>query len=362
MSASPRRCVVMIGTALGGRGGMSSVAAAYSAAGLFARVPVCYIEAHREVSVLGKLWLVVSGLAQLFGMLISGKVALLHVHAASGISFWRKRLFIRLGKIFSRPVVVHLHGGEFLEFYRSCSARQQTLVRRTLESADRVIVLSSTWRDRLGEISDRLHTVVLPNPVAVPIDAAVRDGKEFRILFLGRLERAKGVFELIEAFALLRHIYPTAVLSLGGEGDFSAINQRISELDIKAWVELPGWVVGDEKEALLRTADAFALPSHVEGLPVSMLEAMAYGVPVVVSRVGSVPGVVIDGEQGLLISVEDVQGIVAALSKLAASPKERQRLGMAGRDLVVSTFAADRVCAQLEEIYAAVLSGEGKPC
>lgn len=362
MRFSSRRLVVMVGTALCGRGGMSSVVATYQAAGLFGRVPVRYIEAHREVSSFGKLWLVAFGLTQLLGLLLSDKVALLHVHAASGVSFWRKRLFIRLGQLFSRPVIIHLHGGEFLKFYRDCSARQQRLVRRTLESADRVVVLSWTWRDRIREISECLRIVVLPNPVVVPAESQLRDGKEFRILSLGRLERAKGVFELIEAFALLRREHVCAVLTLGGEGDFHAVRQRLAELNVEGCVELPGWVVGARKEALLRSADAFVLPSHAEGLPVSMLEAMAYGIPVVVSRVGSVPEVVADGEHGLLTDIEDVQGVLTAMQQLVASSEARRRLGRAGRELVVSTYAADRVCTQLEGIYAEVLSGEETSC
>lgn len=353
---------VMIGTALHGRGGMSSVVAAYRAAGLFERIPVRYIEAHREVSPGGKLWLLICGLTRLLAMLLRRQARLLHVHAASGVSFWRKLLFMRLGRFFSRPVILHVHGGEFLEFFRGCSRWQQALVRSTLEDTERVIVLSSIWRERIGEISQHLRIAVLPNPVAVPAEPVVRDGREFRILFLGRLERAKGVFELIESFARLRREHANAMLTLGGDGDFAAVRQRLAELDIADSVELPGWVVGATKEALLRSADAFVLPSHAEGLPVSMLEAMAYGIPVVVSRVGSVPEVVADGKQGLLTDVGDVQGVLAALRKLAASPEERIRLGQAGRALVASTYAADRVCAQLEGIYTDVLSEKEKPC
>lgn len=350
----------MVGTALQGRGGMSSVVAAYHAAGLFRRVPVRYIEAHREISALGKFWLVLRGLWGFFGMLLRGEVRALHVHAASGISFWRKLLFIWLGRWFSCPVIVHLHGGEFIEFFRRCSPLQQAIVRDALERADRVAVLSATWRERIGEISRGLRVEILPNPVDVPIQGALRDGNEFRILFLGRLEKDKGVFDLIEAFALLRPVSPNALLVLGGEGDFSAVTQRLAELGISEFVQMPGWVTGQGKEALLRSADAFVLPSYAEGLPVSMLEAMAFSIPVVVSRVGSVPEVVADNVQGLLIEVRDIPGILAALQTLASSPAVRRRLGQAGRALVAANFSADRVCGQLEQLYAELSRGDGR--
>lgn len=353
------RHVVMVGTALEGRGGMSSVVASYRAQGLFDRAKVFYIETHREVSALGKLGLVFGGLLRLLRLLLTGRVALIHIHAASGVSFWRKSLFAVLGRLFHRPVIVHIHGGEFLEFYRGCSPFGRWFVRWVLEGAARVVVLSNTWAQRVGEISPRLRVAVVANPVALPAGEILpRDCAALNFLFLGRLERDKGVFELVDAFAALVKDFPEARLILAGEGERDAVLEKIAALGIGPQVELPGWVTGETKANLLAAASVFVLPSYIEGLPVSMLEAMAYGVPVIVSRVGSVPEVLLDGENGLMVEAGSVDSLREALFSISASPVLRKKLGDAGRALVERDFAANIVGSRVEQIYRDVLSQE----
>ena len=164
MTKSDAPHIVMVGTALSGRGGMSSVTASYREHGLFDRASIRYLETHREASVFFKLWLVLRGLVSLFSLLARGRVACLHIHTASGVSFWRKSLFALQGRLFGCPVIMHIHGGEFLEFFRRCPSLLRDYIRWTLEGSASVVVLSETWRDRLSEISGRLNTVIIPKP------------------------------------------------------------------------------------------------------------------------------------------------------------------------------------------------------
>lgn len=348
--------IVMVGTALEGRGGMSSVVASYQQNGFLDRAQVHYVEAHREVPVRRKVLLALSGLSRLARLLVSGRVSLVHIHVASGISFWRKSLYASLARLFGRPVILHIHGGSFLEFFYQCPAPARWLIRWQLEGAARVIVLSPTWEETVRQISPRLHFEVLPNPVALPKDAAVDSsrGAALNFLFLGRLEQAKGVFEAVRAFAQISGDYPHARLILAGDGDQAVVENLATELGINEKVVYAGWVSGEAKNRVLASAHAFILPSHIEGLPVSMLEAMAYGVPVVVSRVGSVPEVLEHGVNGLMIEAGNVESLRTAMAALAASQEMRSFLGKAGRSLVAAQFAADRVCLRLELIYAEV--------
>jgi glycosyltransferase involved in cell wall biosynthesis len=359
--SNTKNLVVMVGTALEGRGGMSSVIASYRQHGLFEHASVHYVEAHREVPGISKAFLALSGLFSIVRLLIFGRVALLHIHAASGISFWRKALFSTLAHSFGRPVIFHIHGGEFLEFFHRSSVVGRWLIRWHLEGAVRVIVLSKIWEERLREISPSLHLISLPNPVALPENLSPNSSKStaLNFLFLGRLERAKGVFEAVAAFAQVVSEYPDARLILAGEGDQVAVEAQAVELGILEKVSFPGWVSGVAKTRLLASAQVFILPSHVEGLPVSMLEAMAFGLPVIVSRVGSVPEVLVDGENGLMVEVGNVESLRTRMLILAGSAAMRTRLGLAGQSLVASQFAAPKVCRQLEQVYAEVL-GEAR--
>jgi glycosyltransferase involved in cell wall biosynthesis len=344
--------IVMVGTALAGRGGMSSVVASYEQEGLLERCGVAYVQAHEEGTALHKLGVACKGLWRLSALLRGGQVGLVHIHLASGASFWRKSLFA--GQVLKRrvPLVVHVHGGEFIQFYTRSAPWQQRRIRHVLQGAATVIVLSETWLERFHAVIPGLHLRVVSNPVFMPdVPARGQTSAAAHYLFLGRLEQAKGLYELMQAFAAVARKHPQAQLTLGGEGDLPAIQKWVQAEGLQGKVHLPGWVVGDAKLALLDAANVFVLPSHVEALPVSMLEAMAYGLAPVVSRVGSVPEVLVEGRNGLMVPAQDVAALTAAMLTMATQPEQRRQLGAEARNTVAKSYAAKGVCAELEALY-----------
>jgi glycosyltransferase involved in cell wall biosynthesis len=158
-----------------------------------------------------------------------------------------------------------------------------------------------------------------------------------RVLFLGRLEAAKGVFELLGAGALLAPRFPALRLVFGGEGDAGALRKRAAELGIGERIELPGWVGPDERDEQLARASVFCLPSHAEGLPMSMLEAMAAGRAVVASSVGGIPETIVDGDNGLLAPPRDEQALA---SSAGAGPGRRGPARTAGTACACNDRAA----------------------
>jgi glycosyltransferase involved in cell wall biosynthesis len=347
--------VVMVGTSLNGRGGMSSVAANYRDAGLFEAYGVVYLASHQDASKGAKLWALLSSLARLWSLLLRRKVRLAHIHAASGVSFWRKSLFAWSVLLFGRPLLLHMHGGEFESFYQNCPWLAKRLISALMRRARGVGVLSQSWVERLRPICPEARWLVLPNPVAVrPLPSASREQDPFlRVLFLGRLEPAKGVFELIRAFAQARSQVPRLRLMLAGEGNRAEVLRLARELGVLDAIELLGWITGTNKDEWLDRCHIFALPSHVEGLPVSMLEAMAAGQAVVVTRVGSIPEVIQHGQNGWLVPPAEVQPLAQALITLATQPELRLQLAQRARQDVEQVFAAEQVCEQLGALYRA---------
>src|SRR5207248_6533482 len=136
------------------------------------------------------------------------------------------------------------------------------------------------------------------------------------ILYLGWVERFKGVFELLDAVAVL-HANPQApafLVSIAGEGsEAAAVRTWVEEKGLSDFVRIQGLLEGERRLAALEQAHIFVLPSHTEGLPNAMIEAMAAGLPVVVTPVGSIPDVVVDGTNGLLVRPRDSAALAAAL-------------------------------------------------
>ncbi|UMR28362.1 glycosyltransferase family 4 protein [Massilia sp. MB5] len=342
----------MIGTHADTMGGISAVIGVYRAAGLFQRFPIEYIATHRDGGKLVKLLAMLRAYVLFGWLLLRGRVGLIHVHVASRASFWRKSGFFLLAFLFRRPSILHLHGGGFAVFYaQECGPLRQRLIRFIYNRVSRVIVLSAAWKQWAHEISSNPHIEVVYNPVLPPPALpAWEERRPATVLALGRLCKGKGSYDLLAAAARLPpHAAPA--LRLGGDGELAAVEARAASLHLAERVQLLGWVSGKEKEAELAQARIFALPSYNEGLPMSILEAMAAGLPVLTTPVGGIPDAITDGVEGFLVQPGDVDGLAERLARLLEDDGLARRMGEAGRRKVLASFATQAVLPRLEQMY-----------
>jgi glycosyltransferase involved in cell wall biosynthesis len=173
-----------------------------------------------------------------------------------------------------------------------------------------------------------------------------------QLIFMGTLRPRKGVFELLAAFEVLVKKYPDLHLVYAGIGESLAeLQNRIKIAGLQNKIFFPGWVRGAEKISLLQQSTVFILPSYNENFPVSLLEAMSAGIPSVVTKVGGVNDVIQDGNNGLLITPGDVEGIVSKVSQLLDNKELREQVSKNGRDYVKDYCEANFVMSLLEKIY-----------
>ena len=177
------------------------------------------------------------------------------------------------------------------------------------------------------------------------------------VLFLGRLNEKKGVFDLLRAWPAVRALVPEARLVLAGNGDVRPLLELASQLGVRETLVLPGWITGAGKREWLARADIFVLPSHAEGLPVSVLEAMICGIPVVATDVGGIPEVVADGAEGVLVPQSDPRALANALSGLLQDGTRRESVATAALARAKRDFAAAPVLAALEEVWRETATG-----
>ena len=214
-----------------------------------------------------------------------------------------------------------------------------------------VIALSESWGQFVRAFAPGARVAVVPN--AVPLPPLAPGGGEVpgRVLFLGRMEAGKGVFELLAAGAVLAPRFPALRLVFGGEGDLQAVRRRAAELGIAGHVELPGWIDAQRREAELARASVFCLPSHAEGLPMALLEAMAARKAVVASSVGGIPEVVRDGDNGMLVPPRDAAALAAALAGVLGDDALRMRLAQGARATIEHQYSTEVMCGKLSAIY-----------
>lgn len=288
--------------------------------------------------------------------LLRRRVDIVHIHTCSGWTFWRDALHMALARILGVRVIWHVHGGRFARFLREQRPWRQRLARAALEQAAAVIVLAPAWVGQLAPLAPRAAWRCVPNGVEVPAASpAAEAGAPFRILFLGHLGRSKGTHDLVRALAAARRQGFDGVAELaGGEsqpGDRAALEALVREVGCQDAVELPGIVGGARKREALRRASVLCLPSHLEMLPMALLEGMAHGLPVLATRVGAIPGVVRDGVDGYLVDAADVEALAERIVQLAADAALRRRMGTAARQRVREGYAMATVVARLTALY-----------
>lgn len=345
--------VLMIGTHPRTMGGIATVVRGYMEDGLFEREPIEYVVTHCDGSAARKLFTALRAVWRAF-IVMASRRPLLHVHLSSRASFWRKSVFCLMARGLRRPYLLHMHGSEFMKFYdEECGALAKATVRSVFTHASLLIALSEQWRENLARICPGATIEVLPNAVPLPdLDSRRADDGQMRLVFLGRLGTRKGTFDLVRGFAAIANAFPGARLICAGDGAIDETRALAAAVGIGERVECPGWVDPQAGSRLLAGATLFALPSHAEGLPMALLEAMAWGLPVLTTPVGGIPDAVRALENGYLINPGEPAEISRALETLLASAELRSRLGRAARATIEQRFSLRAATSRLERIYA----------
>ncbi len=296
------------------------------------------------------LWAVAAVVREFTGT----RADLLHINISHNGSTLRKLVIVCVAVILRAPYILHLHGSDYHLFFRKLWRPLQVVVRAMFRRANRVIVLGAGWRDFVcDEIGvDRERVVIMHN--SVPVPATIRREPSpgpCRILFLGRLGARKGVPELLQALATDRVRSLEWIAVVAGDGAIENYRKMLVDLNLKERVELPGWVGPDTVSAYLGDADILALPSHNEGLPMSVLEAMAHGLAIVTTPVGAISEAIDDGVSGLLVPPGDVDALADALARIIEDASLRQSLSRAAINSFSERFDVRNLSRRLTEIY-----------
>lgn len=342
--------IFMIGPPPQARGGIASVINAYFSCGLLEKWPIIFVPTYVEGGVLAKFYCALKAMVKFIKLLLQNRIALLHVHAARRRSFWRKAIFIQISFFLNCPVLIHLHSGGFLSFYeKECGKLKKFWIKYSFRNST-LIVLTKSWKKNY-EIFSPKNIIVIPNFVELP--PLNKEPLEPTLLFLGRLTQEKGIFDLFEAISLVKPFYPNLLVRLGGESEnIDAISRELDRLEIRSNIILEGWVDGKKKREMMSQATAFVLPSYIEGLPMGILEAMSYGLPVVATRVGGVPDVIKHGVNGVLVNVGQVSELAAEIDHLLSDSIFRGCLAHAGRQTVEWHYSPEAVLPLLDSLYS----------
>jgi glycosyltransferase involved in cell wall biosynthesis len=271
-----------------------------------------------------------------------------------------------------RPVVVHTFHGHVLRGYfgRAGSQVFRLIEAAFARSSHALVAVSPQVRDELVRLrvapTERFAVVRL----GIELEPRVRSREQrdevrrmiglgpdrFVVGWFGRMTAVKRCDDLVDMLAHLRERGVDAALMLVGDGvDRRRVEERAHELGVARSCFFLGYQ--EDVARWYAACDAFALTSANEGTPVVVIEALAAGLPVVATRVGGVADVISDGDDGFLVEPGDTRALAERLAQLAHDPDLRARMGAVGRERALSRYAVDRLVADVDELYRALLDG-----
>ena len=224
-----------------------------------------------------------------------------------------------------------------------------------------MVALSDEWKEKLSQIVGPEKIEVIENYSIIhrdAVDERINRKSNNIVLFLGELGRRKGCFDIPDVAERVIREVPDAEFILGGDGtdaDTILLKKKFREKGISNHIKFPGWVRNEVKDALLREADVYFLPSYNEGMPMSILDAMGYGLPIVSTNVGGIPKLVIDGKNGKCCNIGDIEAMSESIIELLNNKKRREDAARESISIIDKRYSLCEHIKRLEALYCVCL-------
>lgn len=344
--------ILVLATSRRTHGGIASVMRAYEQTPTWKRCRCKWIATHRSGSKALKVIYMLMGLMVYSFYLPWAQIV--HVNVGELPSAKRKLIFVRMARLLGKKVIVHAH---VYDDAATADDEKRRVYARLFNSAELVLVLSEISRRNLSStfnVGEKIRVLYNPCP-ALPDYGNDDVPKRKMILAAGVITPAKGYRDLIKAFAKAAPDNPEWKLVFAGSGEIDEAMALCHRCGIEDRVEFPGWVSGSEKDRLFRQASILCHASYAEGFPMAVLEAWAYGLPVVATPVGGIPDKVTHGRDIILFIPGDVNALAANLSAMMSGSSLRHIIADGSRRFATNDFNISAIGRRLGEIYDELL-------
>ncbi len=298
------------------------------------------------------------------------KYDLIHVNPSFGIkSLFRDGIFILIAKSFRFKVLVMWHGWDAVlanKIFKN--PFKKFLFLKTFGRANAFTVLASEFKHQLLSIGIHnpvyLETTIFDDSLIKSFNIKKRNYKsngKINILFLARIEKVKGIYETIATYSILKNLYPNITLTIAGDGsEYDNIVTHLDSVKLKDVKNL-GFLTEDPKIEAFKSADIFLLPTyHGEGMPISILEAMAFGIPVITRPMGGLHDFFEHGKMGYLTESKDPNIFAQLIVKLIKDPNIRKKISEYNYKYAQRKFKASNVAKRLDVLYSKTIEGNKK--
>lgn len=338
--------VLIIATSHKTRGGITSVVKAHQKGEQWKEFHCKWIETHIDKGGFLKLLYFCKG--WILFILNLPFYDIVHIHTSEPPSAIRKCLFMWWSKLWKKKVIVHFHA---FSPETTINGKYQKVYKYLFEHADKIIVLSQLWKKYVNDtfhLGDKIQ--VIYNPCTTEI-LPEKYTKQNIILYAGTVNKRKGYADMIKAFAKIASQYPDWKIVFAGNGEIDNGKKLAKELGIESQTQFLGWINGKDKDKAFKEASIFCLPSYAEGFPMAVLDAWAYGLPVITTPVGGIPDIAKDGENLLLFQPGDYDKLAVQMERLIKDNTLRNHLTKQSIILSQTTFNIDTINKEIGILY-----------
>lgn len=280
----------------------------------------------------------------------TNKNASIYMHISYKGSFIRAYLIEKYCFKKHINVIVHLHGSQFDKWYYKSGPRLKRKINSFLVESNNIIVLGNKWEKIIQSIEPKAKTTIIENAVFIPAQKVAWNGT-LNILFMGVLIKRKGIFDLVDVLDKLNQDsnLKYTLLIAGSGPEEKELKHVFNEKKLHN-VQFLGWIKEEEKEAIYRKAQMMVLPSYNEGMPMALLEAMSYGLPIVSTDVGDISSLICNGKNGFLVKPGDAYGMVNGIKFIFNNPNNWEQMSKNSRTMALNQFSSDIFYKKIKSI------------
>lgn len=343
--------ILMCGSKLSVKGGMVSVINNYLNYKNWENYNIIYVPTHIERNKMVLALYFILACIKIFVILITKKIKIAHLHVAEKGSFYRKAILVKILKKFRVKVILHHHAAEFEKFYNNLTRRGKRYVNNIIDLADINIVLSKKLISMITDKAPKANVSVLYNAVQTYSLNQYNENAN-GILFLGRMGKRKGIYDLLNVISEIDEEIPSNIkFYLCGDGEIESIRQKILNMRISHRIAYIGWINDIDKINIFNNICINVLPSYNEGLPMSILETMAYGIPNISTKIASIPEVIKENENGCLVTPGDINELRNNLKLLIFDKELRKKYSINSYRTIMKNFSLDNHIILLKNFY-----------
>ncbi|TYC49871.1 glycosyltransferase [Weissella muntiaci] len=282
-------------------------------------------------------------------------IDLVHIHVSERGSFWRAAIITWLTPR-RIPVIHHYHAAEFDVFYKSQGRLFKWIIRKTIDRASQVIVLSQSWLTFFTALT-KTDILIIHNGVPIPNEQLQVNETSKKVVTFGRIGKRKGTYDLVRVAKQVHQLDANITFDVYGDGtttDLENVQNQIKLAGMAEVIRLHDWV--DDVYEPMQDAMLHFLPSYHEGLPMAILESMAYGLPNLATRIGGIPELIDGRSNGYLVDAGSIEQMTKLIYKYAQMGIDEKLItSNLARQTIIEQYSLGKMFEQVTKLYERIL-------